>query len=212
MQNEIESELDKIEHYQKFPLMKPFIGENYFNNTKKLLIVGESHFFDHQPPSENPKINPGATVWYSSSENDLDDAKKACINTRNTILTSKHKVFTEIENVLNQSFEKYNNRAFNNVSFMNGFQRPSNIRGQSIKEIASEKDFEVSLSTISKVIEILKPNFVIFVSKYTWDTVGTKLSKNENIIYDYTCHPAAYGDWNDKNNPNSKYKITTLLV
>lgn len=46
MRQRIEENLDKIEHYKRFPLMKPFVGENYLNSKKKTLFIAESHFFD----------------------------------------------------------------------------------------------------------------------------------------------------------------------
>lgn len=45
METDVEQKLDAIAHYERYPLMKPFIGENYFKARKRVLIIGESHFF-----------------------------------------------------------------------------------------------------------------------------------------------------------------------
>jgi len=214
MNTSIEDELKKIDHYQKFPLMKPFIGENYFNAPQKVMVIGESFFFDHYPQNENPKINPGAQVWYSSTENELQVEKQLCIDTRHIVKTSKHHFYISLEKILSQSLEytkSKGSKAVHNIVFMNAFQRPANHKGQSIKGLAVEQDFQIASTTISQVIEIVKPSFVIFVSKYSWDNVGIRLQKQENILYDYTVHPASYGEWHDKKNIHSKYKFLKLL-
>ncbi|HEY8689005.1 MAG TPA: hypothetical protein VIM07_07210 [Chitinophagaceae bacterium] len=206
MAKNIDTELDKIDHYQNFPIMKPFIGENYFNAKKKILVIAESHFFD-----EKSNINSGPTKWYSSSLKDLHESKFDSINTRKIVETSTHSVFRELENVLSKSTEKYKNRALNNIAFMNGFQRPANKTGQSIKELASGMDFEIGIKTVTKVIEILKPDFVVFISKYAWDKIGKQLHKSENIKYEFVNHPASIRYWHNSKYPNSKYKLIDLL-
>ena len=215
MTKEIETELDKIEHYQRFKIMKPFIGENYFNAKKKILVIAESHFFDHEPTSKNPSVNPdintGPSKWYGSTLKVLDPSKYDSINTRKIVETSTHPVFKELEIILSMSMEKYNNRSINNIAFMNGFQRPANKKGQSIKQLASEKDFKVGKETVSKVIEIIKPDLVLFISKYAWEKIGKQLDKLENTQYEFINHPASIRYWHNAKYPNSKYKLLELL-
>jgi len=211
MNNHFDEQLKQIDHFQKFPSMLPYIGESYYTATKKVLVIGESHFFDHYPQNQNPQINPGAQVWYSSKEDQMPEEKRLCINTRYVVTTSTHHFFKSLEQILSQSLKDKSSKAINNIIFMNAFQRPANHRGQSIKGLAVEHDFQVAVDTISQVINIVKPNFVIFVSKYSWENVGTKLQKEENVFYDYTVHPAAFGDWNDETNTHSKYKFLKLL-
>ena len=107
--------------------------------------------------------------------------------------------------------QKYKNRALNNIAYMNAFQRPANNTGKSIKELASSKDFEVGIKTVTKVIETLKPDFVIFISKYAWEKIGKQLHKSENIKYEFVNHPASIRYWHNSKYPNSKYKLINLL-
>lgn len=206
MTTNIETELDKIEHYQNFPIMKPFIGENYFNTQKKILIIAESYFFDSVS-----NINTSPTKWYSSSLKDLDKSKYDNINTRKIVEILNHPVFKQLETVLSKSIEKYKNRAINNIAYMNAFQRPANKTGQSVKELATSMDFEIGIKTVTKVIETLKPNFVIFISKYAWEKIGKQLHKSENIKYEFVNHPASIRYWHNSKYPNSKYKLINLL-
>ncbi|MCW3073928.1 MAG: hypothetical protein JWP69_997 [Flaviaesturariibacter sp.] len=206
MKEEIETELDKIEHYQKFEIMKPFIGENYFNAKKRILLVAESHFFASQS-----NINSGPTKWYSSTLKDLHESKYDNINTRKIVENSAHMVFRELETVLSKSVDKYKNRALNNIAFINAFQRPANKTGQSMKALASSFDFEVGIKTLTKVIEILKPNLVVFISKYAWDNIGKQLPRVENTVYEFVNHPASVKYWHNSKYINSKYKLIKLL-
>ena len=206
MPKNIDTELDAVAHYQNFPIMKPFIGENYFIAKKKILIIAESHFF-----AEKSNINTGPTKWYSSSLKELHISKYDSINTHKIVETSNHSVFRELESVLSQSMEKYKSQALNNIAFMNAFQRPANKAGQSIKELASGMDFEIGIKTVTKVIEILKPDLVVFISKYAWDKIGKHLLKAENTTYEFVNHPASIRYWHDSKYPNSKYKLIDLL-
>ena len=212
MQNEIESELDKIEHYQKFPLMKPFIGENYYDSTKKILFIGESHYFDMaEKDITKDYINSSPSKWYESSQEVLHESKHNWINTRRVVSTSTHMVFTELEKVLSNSMEKYKNREINNIAFMNGFQRPANKYGASIKYMVGERDYEEGKKTIEAVVEIIKPDYVIFISKFTWENIGTKVTRIPHIKYEFINHPASIKYWHDENNPHSKYRLIELL-
>jgi hypothetical protein len=212
MNQRIENELDKIAHYQRFPLMKPFVGENYFASKKRTLFIGESHFFDMDESKITKEyINSSPSKWYSSSLNDLHLSKHDSINTRNVVNTSSHMVFRELEKILCLIFDMQNSRAINNIAFMNGFQRPANKYGASIKSIASERDFEEGAQTVESVVKILEPEYVIFISKFTWEKIGSRINRVEGVIYEFINHPAAFRYWNDKQNAHSKYRLVQLL-
>lgn len=206
MSKNIHAALDEIEHYQSFPIMKPFVGENYLSAMKRVLVIAESHYF-----AEESNINTGPTKWYSSSIAELHASKHDSINTQKIVATSSHSVFREMENVLSQSMDKHKNRALNNIAFMNAFQRPANKAGESMKALASKMDFEIGIKTVEKVIKILKPNLVVFISKFAWEKIGKHLQKVENIKYEFVNHPASIRYWHNSKYPNSKYKLLELL-
>lgn len=210
MKEKIEAELDKIEHYKNIPVMKPFIGENYFDARQKILVIGESHFFDHYPANENPECNPGAKIWYSYSKQ-IGPEKLEFINTREIVKTTKHPFFKNLKAILSQSLGENESEVMAKIAFMNAFQRPANHKGESIKDLAVELDYEIAINTINQVVEVLHPEFVIFISKFSWEKIGKRIIQKENIKYDFTYHPNSYGDWNDVTNPNSKKKFLELL-
>ena len=212
MENSIELDLDKVEHYQKYPLMKPFIGENYFNNSKKFLFVGESHYFDMDDKDVTKDyINGSPTNWYENTQANLHTSKHDWINTRRVIGTSTHMVFKELEKILSHTMPKFKEREINNVAFMNGFQRPANKYGASIKNMVGPRDFEEGKKTIEKVVEIIRPDYVIFISKFTWEKIGTKINRIPEIKYEFINHPASVKYWHDENNPHSKFRLIEIL-
>ncbi len=96
---------------------------------------------------------------------------------------------------------------------MNGFQRPACKEGESFKNDCEDIDVEIACKTINEVQEILKPEKVIFISKYTWNKLNFKTTDKQIAkIYDCVCHPATGGRyWNKPNYPDGKAKFIELL-
>jgi hypothetical protein len=199
----------------------PFVGENYSkSNSLKLLLIAESHYLP-----EDSTISKDAQKWYDDfSENDLTDEEKTWMHTRNLIVgnweeSAAHMIFTELERRMSNYIEKYKGnskydaRSMNSCAFMNGFQRPSHKTGDSIKKSYKKDDFTNSTQVINEVLKIIKPELVIFVSKFAWDVLGKSIKeKNESINFDFVCHPGTGGRyWHNKNYPNGANKFTTLL-
>jgi len=66
---------------------------------------------------------------------------------------------------------------------------------------------------LDQVIQIIKPDIVIFVSKYAWDVGGQKIKeKHKNIVVDFVCHPGTGGRyWHNEEYPHNKKKFMQLL-
>ncbi|TAF77500.1 MAG: hypothetical protein EAZ53_02555 [Bacteroidetes bacterium] len=213
MKNHFEEQISEIEHYKKFPAMKPFVGDNYGNSTgKKILLVAESHYL---PPLSIKSMV--VADWYNGSQSMLDDEEISWINTRD-ILNSDwapdgHMIYRELELRMSNHIEKFNNRAMNSVAFMNGFQRPSPQTGNSIKSFCAELDYKIGGETISKVIDILNPELVIFVSKLSWDSLKHRISTlNKTVSFDYVCHPGTGGRyWHNKDYAHGVKKFAKLI-
>jgi hypothetical protein len=206
---DIETQLDKIEHYNKVPVMKPFIGANYFTAAKKILIIGESHYFDHLPKSENPICNPSASVWYSYKEV-IPKEKLNNINTREIVKKANHRIYSNLKSILSDALKINRNLVLESIAYMNAFQRPANHAGVSMAKLCGEKDYEVAVETISEVINILEPNYVIFASKLSWEKIGKRINKNENYKIDYTSHPNSV-EWNNSKSKDNKQKFFKIL-
>ena len=209
-----DNELDLIEHYQKFPVMKPFVGKNYGqNNSPKIMLIAESHYL---PPTST--INQNPEIWYNSTQKNLTDKEVEWINTRKILSgnwkPAGHMIFRELDIRLSESMDISKTGAMTNVVFMNGFQRPAPITGDSIKKFCKPIDCKIGAETIKKVLNILEPNLVIFVSKLSWDKLRWKIPKTEcEIEFNFVCHPGTGGRyWHNKNYTHGLKKFNSIIV
>ena len=208
-----DKELKKIEHYDRFPSMLPYVGINYGkNDNPKILLIGESNYLP-----DYSKIHKKAEKWFQSTEQDLNDEEIDWIHCRQLLecdwTGTGHVIYSELNRNLEKHFEIINDkRAITNIAYMNGFQRPSPIPGESIKEHLSQLDTEVSSDVISQVVKIVKPDVVIFVSKFAWEILSPKLHLDENVKIDYTCHPGTGGlYWHNKDYKHGKKKFNKIV-
>ncbi len=194
MDNNIESSFDAIPFYQKHPYMKPFIGERFDSELhKKLLIVGESHYLQ-----ATSTVHLNIDDWYAGNCDVSDEEKEWC-NTRNSRKYGYGKIFQQlIEGDLREHF----GADFNDVASFNYFLRPSN-KGKTFKKICNIKDRSASAENFYKVVEILKPDLIVFASKFVFDCIAWKndypnvyhekfeeYAKRKNIEIVMTCHPS----------------------
>jgi hypothetical protein len=208
-----DEKLNEIEHYQKFPAMRPFIGQNYGNiDTRKIMLVAESHYL---PPKSTISKHP--ENWYNSTQSDLSDEEIAWINTRNILKgnwkPAGHMIFRELNARISDFMNVKECRAMTNVAFMNGFQRPAPETGDSIKNFCKSIDYNIGAQTINSVIKTIKPDLVIFVSKLSWDKLRWKISKSAlEVKYDFVCHPGTGGRyWHNKKYKHGMTKFKSLI-
>ncbi len=199
---QFDKELLAIDHYKKYGLMLPYIGENYGKVNLKVLFIGESHYL----PEESKQSN---DTWYSADENILNPTEKEYINTRGIVAgdwkPKAHVIYKELSKALNGLSTDTDCRGMDYASFMNGFQRPA-PNGDSIKGSCSPLDREIATSTIKQVISIIKPNLVIFASKFTWDTLKQSFKSDKNITFKFVSHPCG-AHFYIHNNKDKLYKI-----
>lgn len=168
---EYEDKLDLIDHYRNYPEMKVWVGCNYSNNSKKLLLIGESHYL-----KETSDYHHNPESWYAgvSVSDKLD---WGWIKTRSIIsngIDTKWKggskaIYRNIERALFESlmFKEKPLTVFTEVAFMNYFQRPAERTGKSIN--VSQIDAKVSYGVFHSVVNIISPNIVIFTSSLAWE-------------------------------------------
>ena len=91
---------------------------------------------------------------------------------------------------------------------MNAFQRPSREK-ESMQGYATEKDISLSAEVIRHVVDILKPDTVIFASKKVWEKFHTAIGEQAKIEWVY--HPTGgHGSWWPK--PDGKEKFAKILT
>jgi hypothetical protein len=144
-----------IMHYQIHDLMLPFIGEHYEKH--RILLVSESHYM---PKNNNKKLG---DAWYESSE--LGNEVQKNHHSRGVIQSFNHPLFKNIQKEL-KAFDDSLNFSF--VTWYNFFQKPASHK-DTIRHQLTKKDIEVSHEVFEKILNILKPKAVIFLSKLAFD-------------------------------------------
>ena len=162
--------MNKPEIYNNIPCLKPFKGSQYDSSFKKLLIIGESHYFTH--PEDKKKLDP--EIWYSSTEQELSILYHTQFNTCGIVKDfidpeNPHASHLNIYNHLNHALnnviydeDKGSERStFKKVAFYNFFQRPA-TDGDSIKY--DDTDVEIAVEVLKYNLYDLNPDLVILAS------------------------------------------------
>lgn len=184
--------MDTIEHYQKFPCMKPWIGVNYQSLThKRLLVIGESHYLP-----KNSTVHLRADRWYEKQQQNLSEEEVKWLSTSEIIRNNKknnfpkksHGIYRNACAAINScSFNyKLSSQVIDNFAYYNFFQRPAEVTGDSIK--VKDIDREISISVLESIISKLDPQLVIFVSSLA-GKFGKKVVFCKGIPFVVTPHP-----------------------
>ena len=160
--NRYNEQLRRIEHYERYPQMMPFVGRGY--EEYRTLLLLESHYL----PKES-RVHLDAERWYNGRSYSLSEEEKRWIHTRNIINDRCHwdggqsigRINLALIEALGQEGEERDNM-FQYFCYMNAFQRPA-IQGSDIQE--TDLDIEKSDEVIRQVIEILQPRHALFSSK-----------------------------------------------
>jgi hypothetical protein len=212
---QFDSLFKEIEHYKRFPALRPYVGQNYGKNScKKLMLIAESHYLP-----QTSTINKDADKWYKATQADLNPVELSWMNTRSLLkgdwADDGQMIYRELNLRLSEFINTSASRAMTNVVFMNGFQRPAPNTGDSIKKFCTEQDYEVGAKTIKQVVSIVEPDLVLFVSKLAWDKLRWKLPKEINgkkYKYDFVCHPGTGGKhWHRKTYDHGVRKFQRLV-
>lgn len=201
--------LKEIPQFKKYKSMMTYVGRNYTKESNpKILLIAESFYL-----SNESVIHKNPDSWYSGSQKLLTEKEISWMNCRGLIECSwksrGHYIFRELNNALSSVLTG----GFENVAFMNTFQRPACKEGESFRKDCTQKDIEVAIDTINKVQDIIQPDVVIFVAKYPWDLLGSEV-KNRGVAksYSFVCHPATGGlYWHKKSYKHGKNKFIELL-
>lgn len=206
--NNLESKITEIKIYQQFPIMKPFVGDNYITTNPKVIFIGESHYL---PSKWNGLIK---TEWYSKSLSDytFDNEDLQWLSTSKIIIenvinsenkNNSHSIYRNLGNVFGEVFGLGNYKtALQHISFYNYFIRPAETTGKSIVNDWFT-DNQISFETLLDLDKILQPDKIIFAShkaKKAFDSIFTSKdyhkSKEIDISkIDFIPHPGMHW-WN----------------
>ena len=189
-------EIDFYKNSKTHRLMLPYIGSEY--EKYKVLIVAESHYLGEDNDREKVK---DFKKWLTD-KNEIKLMKPEYINTRWVVKehcnnNNKQPFFSMIrKEIIN--IEKF----WDKVSFMNFFIVPS-INGS--REIKVSKDIkEKSLENFENVLNVIKPSYILFLSKKSYHIFEKSNSKYLKNAFGFG-HPSSPW-WSRKRKDDKKYK------
>jgi hypothetical protein len=195
--------LQDIPHYKAYPAMMPFVGQNYISPPRsKLLLLGESFYFPEDSTSHT-----NSSLWYSRNQTSLTEEEVEYIHCRNLLecewKSAGHKMYCELNSCLAEVGLEFCDRAVSLISYTNVFMRPAHNSGGSFIHCCAQQDIELSMETLTKIIQVLAPNLVVFTSVYAWNTFGkTVAARFDGVSFDFVAHPTAHFYWNVESYPN----------
>ena len=193
----------------KYPEMMPWIGADYLEQEAKVLIIGESHYFNN-----DFTVHHDPNTWYSRTFHESLDSRVGH-RVRYQITRaigghfrrkSAHPMHQNIEKVLGKTncFETGSGKHFDAIAYLNYFQRPANRKGGSIA--AQPQDLSIARETIEKVVEIIEPDLILFASVKAYKAAKESgFLSTLNIPVDYSAHPCS-AHWNKACKKYGKFK------
>lgn len=148
----------------------PYIGDKYYDSDKKILFLGESHYHDNNLNSIKWNNKPTFTreIHSEFAIRKNDKRTKLFYNLNRALFRNNDRIDTNI--------------LWNKLAFYNFIQSSMNTN----KSRPNKNDFMKGWSTYFKLIEILKPEFCLFIgtesSKYLEKAI--KFSEYEIIKFE----------------------------
>lgn len=154
--------LSSLPFYKSHPYMLPFVGDEYESpKHKKLLLIGESHYMP-----EGSTVHHDVNSWYDGSP-DLTPEEIGNCDTRGTRIWKSGRFGKEVDRCLNLVLPSRGNR-WHQVAFFNYFLRPADYK-KSFKDNYTERDCVESVRIFRELLEILRPDLIVFTSKLAFD-------------------------------------------
>jgi hypothetical protein len=204
---EIEVNSKRFLIFERFPDLVPFVGDEYgCSKYKKILLIWES-YYDKDGKEDIIKC---PNSWYFEAK--VDKIKEILGNKTNDYKRwlnfarkmhekgedRKSLTFKNIEKILN-TFSGDEN-SFRYCAGYNYYLRPAS---NSSSIIADKLDEEIAAKTLEKIIDILKPDVVVFLSKKANTSFKTYKTKFPTIKFKSFVHPASAW-WNKKSGKDPK--------
>jgi hypothetical protein len=211
-QKKFDSQLFEISHLNAYPALLPFIGQNFESPShKKMLLIGESYYFP-----DDSSIHHDVDGWYAATQERLTDEEVSYMNCRGLLEcdwgSPGHGIYREINRRLAELPLESSDRAVSHIAFMNAFYRPANIPGESFKHGCTPLDVDRAIDITKEIVGVLEPNLVIYVSKYSWDTVGWKIAESlAPDSFHFTSHPGDPFYWTRTGYPHGRKKFEQIL-
>ncbi|MBQ8739018.1 MAG: hypothetical protein IJZ04_05930 [Clostridia bacterium] len=186
--------------YQTHPEMLPYIGKQY--NKHRILCVGESHYLSKQTKNFSYDLK----KWYTENlteqkydENNPLHKSFSSFFTRYVLF--KHIVGKERGAGYSMFYRPAKaccdvigcdeDKVWEHFAFMNYYQRPAEIRGESIDK--QKEDSLLSKVNLDYVCKIIEPTIIVFLSKKAYnDWMKTELCSDTVETYEDCSYPVSH--------------------
>ena len=225
----------EVLHYNRFPQMLPFIGSQWGKH-KKLLLIGESHYIDGKMLSKELPDCDYQKEWYELDEKKFSRDLCWNIHTRGVVkkadlpneqgYSKALSIFYNVKKEIKGTIPVFSNEptVFQYFSFMNYFQRPAFIKGDSIKN--NQKDNQIAYHTLKGVLNVVTPDAIVFTSSKAYNAFwwsrkqDGEISIFNNIKVTHVPHPGCawwgreskrHGKTHDGKNRTGRQKFVAIL-
>lgn len=191
--------------FNRFEILKPALLDNYWSDKhSKLMIVPESNYLGDDVDSVFKDPN----AWYQGEDSKikqlLKDQEKKVSNWKS------YRTFSKLRKVMNKVANIDYKNVYEDAIFYNYFLRPATVKGtnKSFEKDCTQLDRDVAGTALCGVIDILKPDIVIFASKYAHEEFAkyTKtIGYNTNVQIEFVIHPVVR-NWYEIENGGPKFE------
>lgn len=192
----IKSEIVTEGIFNRFWRMRPMVGAEYEKQPTKILLVLESYYFDKKD-LDNESVFNNADDWYKTEgANLIPKDSERHVNMHEDWICNPTKgpypnIYRSLCAVRDGNFESQ----CRSVAIYNYFLRPAfnnnGSKGFGDKYYCKEIDRKVAFEAFCGIINTLKPNIVVFLTKFSFNTFQKHSKSFENIQIEYAPHPSS---------------------
>lgn len=200
--------------FVRFPDLIPALGEHFWREDGqhgKLLLIGESNYFDDNDAEHSDFRD--AERWYKAGDARLiPDYRKTDVGNYISYPTF-NKVFDIMDRVLDEAGIEHE-AGLSEAAFYNYYLRPAYNNGRRKGFRPQPIDDEVAGDALTGIIDAIKPNVIIFLSKLAYtaftDYCAAKGLAFDGIVMEHVSHPASIW-WNRDGGARGKARFEQLL-
>lgn len=211
----IESEIVPEGIFNRFSRMMPMVGADYEKQPAKILLVLESYYFDNKD-LENGSVFTNAENWYKTKCATLiPKSSEKHVNMREDWICNPTEgpypnIYRSLCALRGGDFESQ----CRSIAIYNYFLRPAfnnnGSKGFGDKKYCTEDDRTVAFEAFCGVVGILKPDIVVFLSKFSFITFQKHNKSFKDVVIENVSHPSSPW-WNKNGGVYGRQKFESLL-
>lgn len=203
--------------FKRFSRMMPMVGADYEKQPVKILLVLESYYF-YQKEKDKSSVFTNAKDWYRMEGATLiPEGSEKHVNMHEDWIWKQVKggpfpnIFRAMQSIRPGDFESQ----CSSISIYNYFLRPAfdngKTKGFGVNNYCTETDRDVAFEAFCGIVNVLKPDLIIFLSKFSFETF---IKDNKSLDVDnikYVVHPSSAW-WNRNGGSYGRENFKNLLL